>query len=371
MANPEHLELLRQGVDVWNEWRAKEPSIRPDLSEANLSRGEPPQGEPQRGGPHRGEPQRGEPLSGRTSTGRTSPGRTSSRRTSGNGGPQRGGPRRGETSQGEPHAGRTSAGEPQRGGPRRGEPHARRTSAGRTSAGRTSAGRPQGVGSHQSRRRDSHRLPHLRRIRMEREAQQRHETAETWSSLPRTSQRSQSMTLRSPSSSTSSSTTRRSASHRHGRQEGRAAARPLHRGQDCGPGTAARGTPQARLPADRLQLRQAGDEGLHGDRAAARWAVQVRHRRHHQPEVRAARTASDRVPRSWSRFSRSSRRTRHRSPCCRTCGSIIPTGSSEPIYYSSVDALIASLDEKIIRPAEARFVELVKRKAETMGGEHV
>jgi uncharacterized protein YjbI with pentapeptide repeats len=43
----------------------------------------------------------------------------------------------------------------------------------------------------------------------------------------------------------------------------------------------------------------------------------------------------------------------------------------EPIYYSSVDALIASLDEKIIRPAEARFVELLKRKAETMGGDHV
>jgi hypothetical protein len=38
-----------------------------------------------------------------------------------------------------------------------------------------------------------------------------------------------------------------------------------------------------------------------------------------------------------------------------------------PIHYSSVDALIVSLDDKIIRPAEARFVELV----ETMGGEHV
>ena len=36
----------------------------------------------------------------------------------------------------------------------------------------------------------------------------------------------------------------------------------------------------------------------------------------------------------------------------------------EPIHYSSVDALIASLDEKIIRPAEARFVELLKRKAD-------
>jgi uncharacterized protein YjbI with pentapeptide repeats len=41
------------------------------------------------------------------------------------------------------------------------------------------------------------------------------------------------------------------------------------------------------------------------------------------------------------------------------------------IHYSSVDALIGSLDERIIRPAEARFVELQRRKAETMGGEHV
>ena len=39
----------------------------------------------------------------------------------------------------------------------------------------------------------------------------------------------------------------------------------------------------------------------------------------------------------------------------------------EPIHYSSVDALIASLDEKIIQPAEARFVELVQRKAEHDG----
>jgi hypothetical protein len=42
-----------------------------------------------------------------------------------------------------------------------------------------------------------------------------------------------------------------------------------------------------------------------------------------------------------------------------------------PIYYSSVDALIAALDEKIIRPAEARFAELLARKAETMRGEHI
>ena len=42
MANQKHLALLRQGVDVWNAWRAKKRSIRPDLSgvdfiEADLS----------------------------------------------------------------------------------------------------------------------------------------------------------------------------------------------------------------------------------------------------------------------------------------------------------------------------------------------
>ena len=37
MANEEHVALLRQGVNVWNAWREKEPSIRPDLSGANLT----------------------------------------------------------------------------------------------------------------------------------------------------------------------------------------------------------------------------------------------------------------------------------------------------------------------------------------------
>jgi Pentapeptide repeats (8 copies) len=36
MANREHLELLRHGAEVWNAWRAKNPSVRPDLSDANL-----------------------------------------------------------------------------------------------------------------------------------------------------------------------------------------------------------------------------------------------------------------------------------------------------------------------------------------------
>jgi hypothetical protein len=43
----------------------------------------------------------------------------------------------------------------------------------------------------------------------------------------------------------------------------------------------------------------------------------------------------------------------------------------EPLYYSSLDKLMAALDEKIIKPAEARFAELLARKAEKMIGEHV
>jgi uncharacterized protein YjbI with pentapeptide repeats len=37
MANPDHLRLLCEGVDVWNAWRAKEPLAKPDLSKADLS----------------------------------------------------------------------------------------------------------------------------------------------------------------------------------------------------------------------------------------------------------------------------------------------------------------------------------------------
>jgi uncharacterized protein YjbI with pentapeptide repeats len=43
----------------------------------------------------------------------------------------------------------------------------------------------------------------------------------------------------------------------------------------------------------------------------------------------------------------------------------------EPIHYSSVDALVASFDKEIIEPAEARFDELMMRKAETMKGRRV
>ena len=37
MPNAEHLEIVKQGVAVWNQWRAENPGIEPDLSEADLS----------------------------------------------------------------------------------------------------------------------------------------------------------------------------------------------------------------------------------------------------------------------------------------------------------------------------------------------
>jgi Pentapeptide repeats (8 copies) len=36
MANPEHLEILKRGVEAWNEWRTREPSIVPSLEGADL-----------------------------------------------------------------------------------------------------------------------------------------------------------------------------------------------------------------------------------------------------------------------------------------------------------------------------------------------
>lgn len=36
MANPEHLEILRQGVKAWNEWRRRNIYVIPDLSGADL-----------------------------------------------------------------------------------------------------------------------------------------------------------------------------------------------------------------------------------------------------------------------------------------------------------------------------------------------
>ena len=36
MANPEHLEILKQGVEEWNAWREEHPYVDPNLSEADL-----------------------------------------------------------------------------------------------------------------------------------------------------------------------------------------------------------------------------------------------------------------------------------------------------------------------------------------------
>jgi len=36
MANPEHLEILKQGVETWNQWRRDNPVVRPDLTMVNL-----------------------------------------------------------------------------------------------------------------------------------------------------------------------------------------------------------------------------------------------------------------------------------------------------------------------------------------------
>jgi hypothetical protein len=37
MANPEHLQILKQGVEAWNMWREQHRDIRPDLHGANFA----------------------------------------------------------------------------------------------------------------------------------------------------------------------------------------------------------------------------------------------------------------------------------------------------------------------------------------------
>lgn len=36
MANQKHLDILKQGVEMWNQWRQKNPTMRPDLNGASL-----------------------------------------------------------------------------------------------------------------------------------------------------------------------------------------------------------------------------------------------------------------------------------------------------------------------------------------------
>jgi len=40
MAYREHLEILKQGVDVWNQWRKNNITVRPSLTEADLQGGD-------------------------------------------------------------------------------------------------------------------------------------------------------------------------------------------------------------------------------------------------------------------------------------------------------------------------------------------
>ncbi len=133
MADPQQLEILRQGVEVWDRWRKENPELRPSLDEANLHKANLRRanlreanldetdlsGAKLSGANLREAHLRGANLSGATSAGRTSAGRTSSWRTSAEADLSEA-DLRGQTS-----AGRTSSG---------------RTSVGRTSAGRTSCG---------------------------------------------------------------------------------------------------------------------------------------------------------------------------------------------------------------------------------------
>jgi uncharacterized protein YjbI with pentapeptide repeats len=46
MANKEHLAILKEGVEAWNEWRGKNPDVRPDLIGAYLSETSPEWADP-------------------------------------------------------------------------------------------------------------------------------------------------------------------------------------------------------------------------------------------------------------------------------------------------------------------------------------
>ena len=37
MANPEHLDILKQGREIWNKWRKENPDIKPNLSNSDIS----------------------------------------------------------------------------------------------------------------------------------------------------------------------------------------------------------------------------------------------------------------------------------------------------------------------------------------------
>jgi hypothetical protein len=38
MANPEHLNILKQGVEVWNQWMKENPGVEGALTHADLTK---------------------------------------------------------------------------------------------------------------------------------------------------------------------------------------------------------------------------------------------------------------------------------------------------------------------------------------------
>src|SRR3974377_1654039 len=79
MANPEHLAILKQGVEQWNVWRKLNRRVHPDLrggslskaschgatvSDASLSRADLRRREPEQSGPSVRKPQRGDTRGG-------------------------------------------------------------------------------------------------------------------------------------------------------------------------------------------------------------------------------------------------------------------------------------------------------------------
>ncbi len=37
MANPKHLDILKQGVETWNHWREETPEIQPNFVEVDFA----------------------------------------------------------------------------------------------------------------------------------------------------------------------------------------------------------------------------------------------------------------------------------------------------------------------------------------------
>jgi hypothetical protein len=111
----------------------------------------------------------------------------------------------------------------------------------------------------------------------------------------------------------------------------------------------------------RLQLRQARDEGLHGDHPAARRSVQFVIADITNPKS-APLGLQATVPDIKVPFRPIIEKGEE--PFAMLADLLQCDWVFHPIRYSSPDALIGVLDKKIIAPAKAKFAELLARKAE-------